>query len=187
MNDSLLLTLSSFVFIQKQTIEKLLKKQDAKLKAAKVRTRKELHLLLWLLPFFQYFIRTDNLMIFQCVWHHQELLNIRIDFLLLCTFIVIVYRYLNMYNLKFISLSSKSVMAWLVFQNSSNQRHPLFYFFRPSTYVWLRIKTCYMDRAVSVASSKLLNSLPPHMQSATPLPTFKTMLNTHLFKYLFSN
>ena len=47
-----------------------------------------------------------------------------------------------------------------------------------------RVKTRYGDRAFSVAAPKLWNSLPPHIQGAPSLHTFKTMLKTHLFKSL---
>ena len=47
------------------------------------------------------------------------------------------------------------------------------------------VKTRYGDRAFSVAAPKLWNTLPPKIQNASSLQTFKTMLKTHLFKSLY--
>ena len=74
-------------------------------------------------------------------------------------------------------------------QNSFNKKllqpgydlpHPLSFKLIPGPHV----KTRYGDRAFSVAAPKLWNTLPPKIQHASSLQTFKTMLKTHVFKSL---
>ena len=44
-----------------------------------------------------------------------------------------------------------------------------------------RTKTRYGDRAFSFIAPTLWNKLPPHIQNAPSIESFKTLLKTHLF------
>ena len=94
------------------------------------------------------------------------------------TFNILLLTYKITHNLAPIYLQD------LVSLRSSSSARPL----RSSSSLQLlhgpRTKTRYGDRAFSSIAPTLWNKLPPHIQNATSIESFKILLKTHLFKQL---
>ena len=69
----------------------------------------------------------------------------------------------------------------LVSLRSSSSARPLRSSFSMQIIHGPRTKTRYGDRAFSCIAPTLWNKLPPHIQNAPSIDSFKTLLKTHLF------